>query len=996
MKCPRCGSPTAPNSTVCTQCMTPLPVGAPGSASPSHVVASSGAAAAPAIDETITGAGRESWATPSRSKPTTRQSSEALEIGTVLANRYEIMRIIGAGGMGAVYQARDLQLNRVVALKVIRPDLAKDPEIVSRFKQELILARQVTHKNVIRIYDLAEFDGIKFITMDFIDGRDLKTVLREKGKIEPRRVAEIIEQVCRGLEAAHSEAVIHRDLKPQNIMMDRSGKITVMDFGIARSIAPGGMTYTGALVGTPEYMSPEQAKGEDLDARSDLFSLGIIFYELLTGDTPYKAETSMASLYKRTREKVPPPIELVPETPKPLNAIVVRCLEIDKDKRYASATEILADLELWLGPRPGTRVLVTGKRPRAAGAKWAVGGAAVFLAAGAFFVAKGWFRKPVPHKEVSLLVADFANHTGDSLFDETLEPAFIIGLEGASFIQSFNRSAARQEAARLKPGTTALDEPATRMIATREGIDIILLGSIDKKNNQYAIQVKAVDGITGNAISSKSRTAGKSEVLGAIGRLAADLRSSLGDTTPESVKLSAQETFTANSLEAAHEYAEAQNLLWDGKWEEALPHYEQAAKLDPEMGRAYAGSAIASLNLGHRGDADKYFGEALKHIDRMTDREKYRTRGNYFIMRSEPAKAIEEYSALLKAYPYDDAAHSNLAFSYFLSRDMQKAAEEERRDVENNPRGMMQRTNLALYEVYAGNFQNAAKEAQEVLKRNPKSVSALGALALGQLGDGKASEAVAVYEKMRPLSARGASSSAIGLADVALWEGRLKDARDVLERGIASDEAAKNADAAAIKLNYLAYLYLTQGDNKAALAAADRALTSSRDPIILYGAGHIAVEAGQTAKAISLSSELDSKPSSDFRSYADLLQGEAELRNRNATNALNKFQEAKRLADSWLSHFDLGRAYLAMGAFSEASSEFDICMKRRGEAAAIFLDDVPSYHVYAPVFYYQGLAHEGLQSADAAQYFKQFLAIKAKGAGDPMIAEARRHLGLIK
>ncbi len=944
--------------------------------------------------QTITGTGRESWATHPRSDTAAAQSREALEIGTVLANRYEIVRRIGEGGMGAVYQARDLELNRVVALKVIRPGLAKNPEILSRFKQELILARQITHKNVIRIYDLAEFDGIKFITMDFIDGRDLKSVLRANGKFEPRRAAEIIEQVCRGLEAAHSEAVIHRDLKPQNIMVDRSGKITVMDFGIARSTAVGGMTHTGALIGTPEYMSPEQAKGEKLDARSDLFSVGIIFYELLTGDTPYKAETSMASLYKRTRERVPPPVELVPETPKPLNAIAVRCLEIDKEKRYASAAEILADLEVWLGPRAGTRILVQNKRPWAASAGWAAAAAIVVLASGAFIVRERWTRTPVPHKEVSLLVADFVNRTGDSVFDETLEPAFIIGLEGASFIHNFSRTAARQQATHLRPGATALDEPVTRMIATREGIDVIVLGSIDKKDNQYAIQVKALDGITGNPISAKSRWAEKSEVLPAIGKLAADLRGSLGDTTPESIKLSAQETFTANSLEAAHEYAEAQNLMWDGKWEEALPHYEQATKLDSEMGRAYAGYAVASLNLGRRSDADKYFRESLTHIDRMTDREKYRTRGSYFIMRSEPAKAIEEYSALLKAYPYDDAGHSNLAISYFYSRDMQKAVEEGRRDVENNPRGTMQRTNLALYEAYAGNFQKAVREAQEVLKRNPKSVSPLGVLALGYLGDGKTAEAMAVYEKMRPLSARGASSSATGLADVAMWEGRLKDAHDILDKGIASDEAAKSSDAAAIKLNYLAYVYLTEGDGKRAMAAAERAVTSSRDPMILYGAGHIAAEAGQTRKALSLSSELASKPSLDFRSYAHLLLGEADLKNGDAANALNKFQEAKRLADSWLAHFDLGRAYLAMGAFSEASSEFDICMKRRGEAAAIFLDDVPSYHLYAPVLYYQGLAHDGLKSGDAAQYFKQFLAIKAQGAGDPMVADARRRLGL--
>jgi tetratricopeptide (TPR) repeat protein/predicted Ser/Thr protein kinase len=974
--------------------MTPLPVGASGSAAPALGAVSSAVAAAPVLDETLTGTGPENWATRPRRNATAGQTQEALEIGTVLTNRYAILRRIGEGGMGAVYQARDLELNRVVALKVIRPSLAKNPEILSRFKQELILARQITHRNVIRIYDLSESDGLRFITMDFIDGRDLKNVLRTEGKFEPRQAAEIIEQVCRGLEAAHSESVIHRDLKPQNIMMDRSGKIIVMDFGIARSTAPGGMTHTGVLVGTPEYMSPEQAKGEKLDARSDLFSVGIIFYELLTGDIPYKADTSMASLYKRTREKVPPPIELAPKIPKALNAIVMRCLEIDKDKRYASATEILADLELWLGPRAGTRMLVDKKRPWAASAGWAAAATIVVLASGAFVVREKWTRAPAQHKEVSLLVADFQNRTGDSVFDQTLEPAFIIGLEGASFIQSFSRSTARQEAAQLKPGTTALDEPVTRMIATRDGIDVIVLGSIDKKKKEYAIELKAMDGITGNTISAKSRLAEKSEVLSAIGRLAADLRGSLGDTTPESIRLSAQETFTADSLDAAHEYAEAQNLLWDGKWEEALPHYEQATKLDPDMGRAYAGYAVASMNLGRRRDAEKYFQQALTHIDRMTEREKYRTRGSYFILRREPAKAIEEYSALLKAYPYDDAGHSNLAFSYFLSREMQKAVEEERRDVENNPRGLMQRTNLALYETYAGNFQNAVKEAQEVLKRNPKSVSALGALALGHLGDGKAAEATAVYEKMRPLSARGASSSATGLADVALWEGRLTDAREILDKGIAIDETAKNTDAAAIKLNYLAGLDLAEGDGKRGVAASEKALAFSRDPVILYGSGHIATEAGQTRKAISLASELASKPSSDSRSYADLLFGEVDLKNGDAANALNKFQEAKSLADSWLAHFDLGRAYLAMGAFSEASSEFDICMKRRGEAAAIFLDDVPSYHLYAPVLYYQGLAHEGLKSADAAQYFKQFLAIKAKGAGDPMIADARRHLGL--
>jgi len=203
-------------------------------------------------------------------------SLAALQSGAVLGDRYEIIRQLGQGGMGAVYQARDREVDRMVALKVIRPELAGQPEILQRFKQELILARQVTHRNVIRIFDLGEAGGIKFITMEYIVGRDLRSLLIEKGKLPPAEAVAIIEQVCLALEAAHSEGVVHRDLKPQNIVVSGDGKVCVMDFGIARSIELEGMTRTGGLVGTPEYMSPEQVQGEKADARSDLFTLGII------------------------------------------------------------------------------------------------------------------------------------------------------------------------------------------------------------------------------------------------------------------------------------------------------------------------------------------------------------------------------------------------------------------------------------------------------------------------------------------------------------------------------------------------------------------------------------------------------------------------------------------------------------------------------------------------------------------------------------------------
>ncbi|MGA8859808.1 MAG: serine/threonine-protein kinase, partial [Candidatus Sulfotelmatobacter sp.] len=226
-----------------------------------------------------------------------------LQTGDVLGGRYEILQMLGEGGMGAVYKARDRELDRFVALKLIRPELAANPSILARFKQELLLSREVTHRNVIRIYDLGDADGVKFITMEFVEGQDLRSLIQEKKKFPPEEAVELMQQVCRALEAAHTLGIIHRDLKPQNIMRDQTGRILVMDFGLARMVEGDGMTQTGALVGTMEYMSPEQAMGKNLDQRSDLYSMGLILYELLTGKMPFKAESAVASLLKRNQEQ---------------------------------------------------------------------------------------------------------------------------------------------------------------------------------------------------------------------------------------------------------------------------------------------------------------------------------------------------------------------------------------------------------------------------------------------------------------------------------------------------------------------------------------------------------------------------------------------------------------------------------------------------------------------------------------------------------------------
>src|SRR5215470_17872372 len=324
MECPVCATQNPETASQCGKCHTPLPD-------------------SDSLDTLNDKGTLEDWTVVPKSASSARPSavvSGELAPGTLLAGRYEILKLLGQGGMGAVYKAHDAELDRIVALKLIRPELAKNPEILSRFKQELILARQVTHKNVIRIFDLGQSEGIKFITMDFVEGKDLHYLLAKNGKFPAEEAARIMIQICRALEVAHGEGVIHRDLKPQNIMLDSGGRVYVMDFGIARSAHLPGMTQTGALIGTPEYMSPEQARGEKLTGRSDLFSLGVIFYELLTATSPYPAEAPLATLWKRLEEKPKPPMEVAPEIPKGLNDIVMKLLEIEPEQRLASATEM--------------------------------------------------------------------------------------------------------------------------------------------------------------------------------------------------------------------------------------------------------------------------------------------------------------------------------------------------------------------------------------------------------------------------------------------------------------------------------------------------------------------------------------------------------------------------------------------------------------------------------------------------------------------------------
>ena len=946
-------------------------------------------------------------------QPPVRSYDGPFQPGQQVGPRYTIIKLLGTGGMGAVYQAFDHELGVAVAIKVIRPAAQSDATAAKalelRFKRELVLARQVTHKNVVRIHDLGEIDGIKYLTMPFVEGETLAHVLRRAGTLPVPRAIQIATQIAEGLAAAHEKGVVHRDLKPENIMIEQTsespipgggGDALIMDFGIARSMDQGAtQTAAGAVIGTLEYMAPEQAQGAKVDQRADQYSFGLMLYDMLIGrQRAVRRDNAMTELLARLQTAPPSPRSINPDIPEPLDQLVMRCLRPSPGDRYASTQELVGALES-LTPdghlRPDVHDVIAAPRPT-----WHLAAAGLVMAAlaggGAWLLSRaGATTGPAPaaREPVSVLIADFENKTGDPLFNGVVEQAITFGIEGASFITAYPRRDALRAAAAIKAGAQ-LDEATARLVALREGVSTIVAGEITQAGSGYHIRIKGIG--PGNDAAVKytleDDAASKADVLATVAALAGQVRVALGDTDVPHGGLLASETFTAASLEAASAYATGQELQAAGRRDAAIKKYSEAISLDPDFGRAYSGRAAQYESLGRPAEAEKDYQEALARIDRMTEREKYRTRGLYYLFARKPQQAVEEFTALLKAYPFDTTGLANLALARFYLRDFTQALEVGRRAAALQPNNIGRHSNVALYAMYAGQFEAAVTESNATLQLNPTTLKAFVARALSELALGRRTDAIKTYEALSKTSPEGASFAIAGLADIAAFEGRLADAAALLDRGIAADLAQKNVTRAATKRVARAEIRLAQNDAAGAVRDAQAAIAATAADAVRSAAGLLLARASRRDEAERIAAALETKLEADPQAYGKLVRSELALAQGQARQAFESARDAGKLANTWLGRVTLGRAYLELGAFAEAYSELEAALERQGEATAIFLDDVPTYRDFPPVLYYLGRAQEGLKSPAAAQSYKTFLSLKTAAQNDPLVADARARI----
>ncbi len=615
--------------------------------------------------------------------------------GAIFAKRYQIIEELGRGGMGRLYRVLDTKINQEVALKILRPEISRDQETISRFSNELRLARQVAHKNVCRMYHLGETAGTHFIIMEYIQGQDLQSMIKMTRQLSVETAVSIAKQICEGLAEAHRMGVIHRDLKPGNVMIDKEGIARILDFGIARSLESRGLTRSGHLIGTPEYMSPEQAQGTGIDQRSDIYSLGIILYEMVTGKVPFSGDTPISITIKHVEETPKSPKELAPHIPESLNRLILKCLAKNKEHRYQSTMQLSKELaEIGEGIKD-TRRLPKKRKPaffkkitRPFGLPKYFFPFLVLILAMALVLSiwKPWEERtalPLPGDKPSLAILYFKNNTGDPNLDHwrtALSDLLITDLSQSRYLYVMsgeNMFAILNQLGVLE--TQTYSSEILRDIARRGSIENVLVGNYTKAGDQFRINITLQDANSGELIGSESvQGTGEQSFYAMVDDLTRRIKAHF-QIPDEAIAADLDEQvgqITTSSPEALKHYTEGLEFIRRADYGRALETLGTAVEIDPEFAMAYEATATVYNNLGYTSEAREYFQRAFELSDRVSERELYQIQGEYY--RSTETtfdKAIEAYERLLALYPEDGDANNRLGLLYKSIEEWDKAIE---------------------------------------------------------------------------------------------------------------------------------------------------------------------------------------------------------------------------------------------------------------------------------------------------------------------------------